>query len=132
MQIVLIEDDPFYAEFVSKSLQRPGRTIHHFTTAEEGLVFTKDDLPEILIIDYKLPGMSGIDFFLKIKDRLKYLDHSKAIMMSALDDGRMVLSFIQKGVRDYVIKDEFVIESINAILEGRENEMLFFGTEKQN
>lgn len=130
MQIVVIEDDPFYAEFVCKSLKKPGRKINHFTTAEQGLEFVKEDLPEILVIDYKLPGMSGIDFFMKIKERLKYAHETKAIMMSALDDGRMVLSFIQKGVRDYVIKDEFVIESINAILEGREDEMLFFGTEK--
>jgi DNA-binding response OmpR family regulator len=126
----VIEDDSFYAEFVCRSLQKPGRSIRHFTTAEQGLEFVKDDLPEILIIDYKLPGMSGIEFFQKIKDRLKYAHETKVIMMSALDDGRMVLSFIQKGVRDYVIKDEFVIESFNAILEGREDEMLFYGTEK--
>jgi hypothetical protein len=37
----------------------------------------------------------------------------------------MVLSFIQKGVRDYVIKDENVIESLKAILDGKEDDYLF-------
>ena len=128
MEIVVIEDDSIYAEFVCKSLAQPGRTIHHFPDAESALIFLSNKNPEVLIIDYKLPGMSGIDFFLKIKDKIRLSSNTKAIMMSALDDGRMVLNFIQKGIRDYVIKDEYVIESLNAILEGREEEMMFFGT----
>jgi hypothetical protein len=46
-------------------------------------------------------------------------------MLSAIDDGNMVLSFIQKGVRDYVIKDENVIESLVAVLEGKDDDYLF-------
>jgi DNA-binding response OmpR family regulator len=128
MQFLLIEDDEVYAEFICKSLQKPGRTIFHFTNAERGLEFFNSHEPDFIIIDYRLPGMSGIEFFEKIKGKLRLSPHVKAVMMSALDDGRMVLNFIQKGVRDYVIKDEFVIDSLNAILEGREDEMLFFGS----
>ena len=47
-------------------------------------------------------------------------------MLSALDDGNMVLSFIQRGVRDYVIKDDGVIESLTAVLEGNEDEYYLF------
>lgn len=128
MEIVVIEDDAVYAEFVCKSLTRPERNIRHFADAESALIYFNSHKPEIIIIDYRLPGMSGIEFFLAIKDKMRFSANVKAIMMSALDDGRMVLGFIQKGVRDYVIKDEYVIDSINAILEGREDEMIFFGT----
>ena len=129
MKIVLIEDDAVYAEFVSKSLKHPEREIRHFISAEEALDYIQNNPVDIVIIDYKLPGMSGIEFFMKIRDKIKFSSGLKAIMMSALDDGRMVLTFIQKGVRDYVIKDEYVIESLAAILEGRENDMLFYGVE---
>ena len=129
MKIVLIEDDAVYAEFVSKSLKHPEREIRHFISAEEALDYIQSNSVDIVIIDYKLPGMSGIEFFMKIRDKIKFSSGLKAIMMSALDDGRMVLTFIQKGVRDYVIKDEYVIESLAAILEGRENDMLFYGVE---
>ncbi len=47
-------------------------------------------------------------------------------MLSASDDGNMVLSFIQKGVRDYVIKDENVIESLQAILSGKADDFIPF------
>jgi len=75
-------------------------------------------MPDVLIVDYNLPGLTGIEFYEKIKRTLK---EEKVIMLSALDDGNMVLSFIQKGVRDYVIKDENVIDSLKAILEGNED-----------
>ena len=77
-----------------------------------------------MIVDYKLPGMSGIDLYENIKSRVT--DHNRVIMLSALDDGNMVLSFIQRGVRDYVIKDESVIESLAALLEGKDDDYYLF------
>jgi DNA-binding response OmpR family regulator len=124
MNIFLIEDDSIYAEFIKKSLaQNAAYKISHFESAESALKTITGALPDALIIDYKLPGMSGIDFFEAIKTKLK--DHHKIIMLSALEDGNMVLSFIQKGVRDYVIKDENVIESLVAVLEGKDDDYLF-------
>ncbi|MCB0491369.1 MAG: response regulator transcription factor [Cyclobacteriaceae bacterium] len=125
MRIFLIEDDEIYAEFVKKALgQNSEYQINTFTTAEDALKAVNGSLPDVLIIDYKLPGMSGIDLYEKIKDQVG--ENNKVIMLSALDDGNMVLSFIQKGVRDYVIKDENVIESLEAILGGKEDDYYLF------
>ncbi|MFY8037081.1 MAG: response regulator [Cyclobacteriaceae bacterium] len=124
MNIYLIEDDLIYAEFIKKSLGlKPGYKITHFDSAEKALEAMKSGIPDALIVDYKLPGMSGIEFFETIKGQIK--DSHKVIMLSALDDGNMVLSFIQKGVRDYVIKDESVIESLTAVLDGNDDDYLF-------
>ncbi len=121
MTIFLVEDDPIYSEFIRKALgQNPDYKINAYLSAEEALKAINGNLPEALIIDYKLPGMTGIDLYEKIKPRLT--DTNKVIMLSALDDGNMVLSFIQKGVRDYVIKDEHVIESLQAILSGKDED----------
>ena len=121
MTIFLVEDDPIYSEFIRKALgQNPDYKIKAFFSAEEALKAINGNLPEALIIDYKLPGMTGIDLYEKIKQRVT--DTNKVIMLSALDDGNMVLSFIQKGVRDYVIKDENVIESLQAILSGKDED----------
>ena len=125
MRIFLIEDDEIYAEFVKKALGHNSEyQINTFTTAEDALKAVNGSLPDVLIIDYKLPGMSGIDLYEKIKDQVG--ENNKVIMLSALDDGNMVLSFIQKGVRDYVIKDENVIESLEAILGGKEDDYYLF------
>jgi len=125
MQICLIEDDEIYAEFIQKALgQVAGYRVTAFASAEEALAALNNKMPDVMIIDYKLPGMSGIELYEKLKDRIT--EECKVIMLSALDDGQMVLSFIQKGVRDYVIKDENVIESLRAILEGKEDDYYLF------
>jgi len=124
MNIFLIEDDEIYAEFIKRALgENSGYKINSFANAEDALRAVNGKLPDVLIIDYRLPGMNGIELYEKIKSRIT--DDQKVIMLSALDDGNMVLSFIQKGVRDYVIKDENVIESLKAILEGKDEDYLF-------
>jgi two-component system, NtrC family, C4-dicarboxylate transport response regulator DctD len=126
MNIYLIEDDEIYAQFVKKALEsnNPNYKITAFTSAEDALKAANGKFPEVLIVDYKLPGMSGIDFYENIKSKIT--DDNKVIMLSALDDGNMVLSFIQRGVRDYVIKDDSVIESLTAVLEGNEDDYYLF------
>jgi CheY-like chemotaxis protein len=126
MTIYLVEDDTIYAEFIRRSLASRGNyVITWFPTAEDALdMINMKGLSDALILDYKLPGMQGIDLYDKIKWKLK--PDQKCILMSSIDDGNLVLSFIQKGVRDYVIKDEQVIDSLIAILEGKEDEFLSF------
>jgi len=124
MTVYLIEDDEIYSEFVQRSLSKnPNYKVKSFKSAEECLS-TGNGTADAYIVDYYLPGKSGIDFYEEIKPRLK--EENKLIMMSAIDDGNMVLSFIKKGVRDYVIKDDNVIESLTAILEGKEEEYYSF------
>ena len=123
MKIFLVEDDKIYSDFIRKALsQNEGYKVTPFSSAEDAINEMSEDLPEVLIIDYKLPGMTGISMYERIKPKIT--DANKVIMLSAIDDGNMVLSFIQKGVRDYVIKDENVIEALEAVIDGRED--LFF------
>jgi DNA-binding response OmpR family regulator len=125
MNIFLVEDDPIYAEFIRKALgQNKEFTVRWFTSAEECMEACKGGLPQFFIVDYKLPGMSGIELYDQLKPRFK--ENNRLIMLSALDDGNMVLSFIKRGVRDYVIKDENVIESLTAILQGKEDDYFLF------
>jgi len=123
MKIFLVEDDKIYSDFIRKALgQNADYNVTAFSSAEDAMKELNGNLPDVLIIDYKLPGMTGITMYESIKPKIK--ENTKVIMLSAIDDGNMVLSFIQKGVRDYVIKDENVIEALEAIIVGKED--LFF------
>lgn len=121
LKVFLVEDDEAYAEFIKKSLRKKYQ-IYSFTTAEECLVTLKSISPDVLILDYHLPGISGIELYEQIKDKLS--SEVKVIMMSAIDDGNLVLDFIKKGVRDYVVKDEKVINTLTSVIEG-ENDIYF-------
>lgn len=118
LKVFLVEDDEAYAEFVKKSL-RTKYQIYSFISAEDCLVTLKSISPDVLILDYHLPGISGIELYDQIKDQLK--KDAKVIMMSAIDDGNLVLEFIRKGVRDYVVKDENVINTLISVIEGEDD-----------
>lgn len=127
MEIFLIEDDEIYASYISKSLMlKPGRTVRHFLTGEAVMDYLTNhpQVPSAIIIDFDLPGIKGIDLFENLNARFEK-GLVKIIMLSGLDDGKIVLGFIRRGVRDYVIKDENAVDSLNAILDGKEEEMLF-------
>ena len=121
LKVFLVEDDEDYAEFIKKSLHKKYQ-IYSFATAEECLVTLKSISPDVLILDYELPGMTGIELYEQVKDKLS--SEVKVIMMSAIDDGNLVLDFIKKGVRDYVVKDEKVISTLTSVIEG-EDEIYF-------
>ena len=121
LKVFLVEDDEQYAEFIKKSL-RTKYQIYSFVTAEECLVALKSIKPDVLILDYNLPGMTGIELYQQSKPFLSA--ETKVIMMSAIDDGNLVLDFISKGVRDYVVKDEKVIQTLKSVIEGEDD--IFF------
>ena len=118
LKVFLVEDDEVYAEFIKKSLRKKYQ-IYSFISAEDCLVTLKSISPDVLILDYNLPGMSGIELYEQVKDQLS--SHVKVIIMSAIDDGNLVLEFIKKGVRDYVVKDEKVINTLTSVIEGEDD-----------
>ena len=125
MEVYLLEDDEIYSEFIRKALTQNDYKVKPFYTAEDCLVEVENKMPEVIIIDYKLPGMNGIEFFQRIQPMVNE-DETKLILLSSLDDGNLVLDFIQKGIRDYVVKDEQVVSSLIGIIEGEEDDYYLF------
>ena len=124
MKIFLIEDDDIYGAFIKQALLNESFQVEWFKSAEEAESHLLKVKPDVLIVDYKLPGKTGIELFEDIKDSLT--DVQKVIMLSAIDDGNMVLDFIKKGVRDYVIKDDQVVESLITVLQGGDDDYYLF------
>ncbi len=120
-KVFIVEDDPEYSEFIKANLRRKYK-IYSFTNAEDCLITLKSITPDVLVLDYYLPGMSGIDLYEKISDNLP--EDTKVIILSSMDDGKLVLDFIKKGIRDYVVKDDNVIESLISIIEGEEDKYI--------
>lgn len=127
MEVYLIEDDEIYSEFVRKSLSQSDFNVKPFYNAEDCITELKNNplVPDVIIIDYKLPGMNGIEFFQTIHPTIDE-DKTKLIVLSSIDDGNLVLDFIQKGIRDYVIKDDQVVSSLIAIIDGNDDDYYLF------
>ncbi len=114
--LYIVEDDEIYAQFLKANFKNE-YNVYAFITAEDCLEAIKGHTPEVMILDYNLPGMSGIELYEQLKPSYS---NTKFIMLSSIDDGAQVLEFIKKGVNDYVVKDDNVITSLQSVIKGED------------
>lgn len=114
--LYIVEDDEIYAQFLKANFKNEYE-VFTFITAEDCLDALKNNTPDVMILDYNLPGMSGIELYDQLKNTFC---NAKFIMLSSIDDGAQVLEFIKKGVNDYVVKDDNVITSLKSVIEGED------------
>lgn len=98
--VSLLESDP---DFVILAALNSG---------EEALEFFKTDQPDILLTDYSLPGISGLDLTRLIK---KDFPKTKVIALSMHDEAHLVKNILKEGVDGYLLKNIQQFELKNAL-----------------
>lgn len=103
--ILLVDDHPILAAGVKNLVESVGdfQVVHMATTGEEGLEFLTSNEVDICILDYELPGMSGLEVVRKIKE--KELE-TRIIMLSMYDDPSVIREVISLGVDAYILKKD--------------------------
>ena len=112
MRILLIDDDEWIRDSMSLFFESEGCSLRALETAEEGLVELKRQSYDIIIVDYRLPGMDGLEFLKRINepqpDALK-------ILITAYGSKDVFLKAEETGVNDFIDKP-FTIETIEDVL----------------
>jgi DNA-binding NtrC family response regulator len=117
--IFVVDDDPLVTTLVARRLEAAGYNVRAFAYGEE-CVAALDARPDLVVLDYwfvregSLPknGMEVFDDISRIAPGLP------VIMLSAQENGELVLELARKGIADYVIKDSNLIGNLlNAIKE---------------
>jgi len=98
--IYIVDDEKIIREGLTMALEE-NYNIKSFLNAESALKTLQTDLPDLVLLDIGLPGMSGIDAIKKIK---KLYPEILIIMISAYEDIDTVISAMKLGAYDYVVK----------------------------
>jgi DNA-binding NtrC family response regulator len=102
-KIFIVDDDHFLGNLIKKTLEKLDNTdVHHFLTPEE-CINNLHLNPDIITIDYNLPGMNGVELLEKI---VNYNDNIQCIMVSGQEKLDVVIDTYRRGVIDYIIKDD--------------------------
>lgn len=113
--ILLIEDDSNVRAFVIKGLQEDGFLISAAKNGEEGIAIFERGCFDIILLDIMLPGMSGIDVCIKLRES----SDVPIILLTALGTSENVAFGLNSGADDYIVKPFKFIEliaRINSIL----------------
>ena len=112
MRILLIEDEPKIASFVSQGLRAAGMAVEHIDNGLDGLQAVLQAQHDLVVLDIMLPGMDGFELLQKIRPMGIA---TPIIVLSAKTDLQDRLQGFDLGADDYLAKPFFIEELIARI-----------------
>lgn len=108
-KVLLVEDEPAQREVLSYNLKSEGFDVLTAADGDEAMLLVAEEAPDIIVLDWMLPGISGIE----ICRRLKSKPETRAIpvlMLSARSEEVDRVRGLETGADDYVVKPYSVLE----------------------
>ena len=107
--ILLVEDEAAQREVISYNLSASGFRIAEARDGEEAMMLVNEDPPDLIILDWMMPNLSGIEVCRRLKARLETRE-IPVIMLSARSEELDRVRGLETGADDYVIKPFSVAE----------------------
>lgn len=117
-RILLIEDDSNLTELVRYNLERDGFEISHAADGNEGMMMAMEVPPDLILLDWMLPGLSGIEICRRLR-RKEETANVPIIMLTARSEEADRIRGLETGADDYVTKPfspRELIARIHAVL----------------
>jgi two-component system OmpR family response regulator len=115
--IFIVDDDPFINMLVVKRFTSEGYRLEAFAYGEDCLKALNHS-PDLIILDYFFVNggkevMNGMEVFDRIKE---VKPDMPVIMLSGQERGEIVLELARKGIDDYIIKDNNLIDNLHVAI----------------
>ncbi len=107
--IFIIEDENSIRDIIEIALKGFGYQTVGFCTAEEALIHLKKEQPDLFIVDWMLPQMSGIDFIREIR-RHEICKEAPILMLTAKGSEYDKITGLDSGADDYLVKPFSMLE----------------------
>ena len=103
IKILIIEDEPNQVDLMQFNLEQDGYDVYTAKDGEEGLTKAHEILPDLILLDWMLPKMSGPDVCRKIR-KSQDIKETPIIMISAKSEEQDKIFGLDLGVDDYISK----------------------------
>ena len=120
-QILVVEDDAGIQELIAINLSHAGHSVLLASDGEAALMLSRQSVPDLVLIDWMLPGISGVELIRRLRTDSHTRDVS-IIMLTARSDERDKITGFEVGVDDYVTKpfsSRLLLARIAAVLKRR-------------
>ena len=120
-KILVVEDEPSIHELISINLVMAGYEVIVAESAEQALSLIRNELPDLALLDWMLPGASGIDLARQLRSEPRTRE-LPIIMLTARGEEQDKLRGLETGADDYITKPFSVREleaRIKAVLRRR-------------
>ena len=117
-RILVVEDEPEIREMLAFGLERAGFVVQQAEDAESALTQLEGPPPDLLLVDWMLPGMSGLDLVNQVR-RDETTQDIPVVMLTARSEEQDKLRSFSTGVDDYITKpfsSKEMVARVKAIL----------------
>lgn len=108
-KVLLVEDEPAQREVIAYNLEAEGFDVVQAGDGEEALLLVEEEAPDIIILDWMMPNLSGIEVCRRLKMRPE-TNKIPVIMLSARGEEVDRVRGLETGADDYVIKPFSILE----------------------
>ena len=115
--ILIVEDDKFLRELISRKLTSEGFKIEEAIDGEEGLKKLQSLKPDLILLDLILPGLDGFEVLGRIKDTPS-TSGIPVLILSNLGQKDEIERGLKLGAVDFLIKAHFTPEEIVTKIKG--------------
>jgi two-component system phosphate regulon response regulator PhoB len=118
IKILVIEDDPSLTELIKYNLEQESYAVKIEMDGEEGLLSAQTELPDLILLDWMLPNLSGIEVCRRLR-RGKSTKSIPIIMLTARSEENERIRGLDTGADDYITKPfspKELVARIKAIL----------------
>ncbi|NDD43239.1 MAG: phosphate regulon transcriptional regulatory protein PhoB [Rhodobacteraceae bacterium] len=107
--VLLVEDEPAQREMLAYNLEAEGFDVIIADNGEDGLILVDENDPDLIVLDWMMPQLSGIEVCRRLKSNSK-TRQIPVIMLSARAEEVDRVRGLETGADDYVVKPYSVIE----------------------
>ena len=100
-RLLIVDDESDICEFLRSFFDRRGFEVRTARSGEEALQAATDFRPRIILLDVKMPGLSGIDVLPRLRQEHP---ECRIVMITALDDMALMDRARALGAADYIRK----------------------------
>jgi DNA-binding response OmpR family regulator len=102
-KILLVDDDITYLQAMKRALEASNYEVITASSGEQCFEKLKDQLPDVILLDLRMPEIDGADICRKVRSIRKF-QHIPVVMLTASDAQEDVIRSFEAGITDYVIK----------------------------
>ncbi len=111
--ILVVDDEQSVTDLLFEDLAEAGYICATATTGEEALEILSVDNFDVMLLDLRLPGISGMDVLREAKSKCP---ETVVIVITAAGDAQTAIEAMKIGAADYIIKP-FELERVNSSIE---------------
>jgi len=108
-KVLVVEDEAALQEMLSYNLEADGFKVSRATTGEEAEILIAEERPDLIILDWMLPGTSGIEICRRVRTRPETRGIPIVMLTARGEEGDRIRG-LATGADDYVVKPFSVAE----------------------